>query len=268
MSQAKTTKVPMEELWKVRPRIGLDPLDTLRWALEFAQRDLEELTPGDWENLRLELTVFATMQLSKWRGQKPKAMRGPGGYDIFMKVRAPSREPPMIEVATDQEIRDTQADFRRIFSRLYDKGWVSIGPVEIEYLATRRKIRGNLPRELVARMFALVKGIRFGALRYLAEHLMFFGELLEVCHDTTCGRWFVQSRKNQVYCSPQCQTRANTRIYRGNQIFQEVAGRRPTVDEKKQILKFSPQEVREFAEKVLRQQPKPRRKQPRRKGGK
>ncbi len=232
MSQKASREIRWEQLERVLPRVGTDPLDRLQWALDFSKNDLGALTPGDWDNLRLELAAFS-----------------------LPHVGVEARD-SLFEMMGDEKILLLQEEIRELLADLYSLGFAYIQVSSIVHLVTRRRLP---PKEQAP------FNLRGRILQKLAELLMSFGDLLETCPE--CQRWFMRGRKNQIYCGPQCQTRVNTRIYRGNQIFQEVAARGPTVDEKKQILKFSPQEVREFAEKVRRQQPKPRRKRPRRKGG-
>ena len=60
------------------------------------------------------------------------------------------------------------------------------------------------------------------ALHQLAQEMEVAGHLLKACAappprgkaTERCGRWFVQRRPQQAYCSPQCQSRASTRAYR------------------------------------------------------
>jgi len=249
MSQTASMKVPWKDIERFMPRIGVNPLERLQWALSFGQKDLELLTSGDRDNLRLELTAFAEKQLRNLRfgrWQLPKSIADASVEDFGDR-----------EIPTDKELLDIHAKFHQILSELYTIGLVII-PVEQQYLAIRLtelirslppgyKAEAALRRKDKATAFTItdlppnlrlppkhtlsvelsLKGdLHVRALHNLAELLSTFGDLLEICPDEKCGRWFVRGRRNQVYCSPQCQTRVNTRNFRKRLAEQQRAPRR------------------------------------------
>src|SRR5215469_14457179 len=49
---------PAEQIVQVQPRVGRTLRNRLQWALDFARRDLDQLTVGDWANLQREFVAF------------------------------------------------------------------------------------------------------------------------------------------------------------------------------------------------------------------
>src|SRR5258708_23050554 len=98
--------VDCQEVIQVQERVGLPPRARLKWALDFARRDLGRLTTFDWENLRREIAAFALFLIPYDRvGSEQAAQRLAGVVrdpDTFPRQppRVPSRE--QLETAHDE----------------------------------------------------------------------------------------------------------------------------------------------------------------------
>ncbi len=198
MSKAGTTKVPAAALAEAMRRVGRDSKDRLQWVLGFAQRDLGNLTPGDWENLRLELPAFATSPVV-WEHLRATL------------DRIPLVQNSLVPALTETEITQLQGEVRGLLDRLYKHGTARIGPLSVTYQVSRQE--GTPAFTMPGVLPASPGDFRSRVLQTMAELLLGYGDHLKVC-EAKCGRWFVAGRPNQVYCSLRCQSRAKTRQYR------------------------------------------------------
>lgn len=210
--------------------MGRDPADRLQWALEFARRDIDKQTGGDWENLCAEIDAFATTLV--WWDRLPKYHRKKLRQD-FGRHKFPATitfSPPSREV-----IRQTQARFRAVLADLQEKRRADIGPILVNYaiLWHRSPPRRRDPATELHNMFfppfyvdiapqtrprpVQLVGADFEeyALVKFAELLAGHPGLIRICPEQKkCGHWFVARRLNQEYCSKRCQTRAAVRAFR------------------------------------------------------
>ncbi len=196
---AGTKEVPAAAMAEAMRRVGRGHKERLQWLLDFAQRELGHLTPGDWQNLRLELPAFATSPVA-WERLRATLDR----------ISLPQTS--VVPALTEAEITDLQGEVRGLLDRLYRHGRTEIGPLSLSYRISGREdasaftIPGVLPGS--------PGDFRSRVLQTLAELLVGYGDLLQVCPEEKCGRWFVAGRPKQVYCSLLCQSRAKTRQYR------------------------------------------------------
>ncbi len=196
---AGTTKVPAAALAEAMRRVGRDSKDRLQWVLGFAQRDLGNLTPGDWENLRLELPAFATSPVV-WEHLRATL------------DRIPSAQKSLVPALTEKEITQLQGEVRGLLDRLYKHGTARIGPLSVTYQVSRQE--GTPAFTMPGVIPAFPGDFRSRVLQTMAELLLGYGGLLKLCPEAKCRRWFVAGRPNQKHCSLRCQSRAKTRQYR------------------------------------------------------
>jgi hypothetical protein len=175
-------------------RIGFSPRSRLAWAVRAVQRPRKELTPGDWDNLRLELLGFI------WPGNMPEsAAHGPPSKEDAQE--AVNRMGGIIEAAIKRQsvILSNIKDAVRVLrwdpeTFIYRVVWG--GQADLTW--------GDAAAEQLGRLLERV------------------GSLLKECpapavrgrEGETCGTWFVAKRPNQDYCSGTCQSRASTRAKR------------------------------------------------------
>ena len=277
-------QVHMDEIEKFQSRVGITFEKRLQWALDFAQRDLNNLSRGDWDNLRMEMGAFAmhvptqgvegeqtvrrlvqkipkrevSEEISKARQRAQEDIR----KGRIHRPRQPYGSQTFGMVPTEQEIRQAQVELRRIVEHLVSRGTAQIGPVHVSYTVSRRdktQISPPGPRVAVLSIFPEDRGdFSKGILPVLAYYMGAYGAIIEVCPE--CKRFFLTGRTNQTYCGTQCQWRVNQRKGRGIRIFQEGVGRPPTDDEAQRIAHLLAHQVREFAESIRQQQPPPQRK--------
>jgi hypothetical protein len=186
-----TERIGFEELAKIQGRVGDTPVQRLRWAVEFAQRDLDGLSDGDWANLRSELAAFDSWvipldQVTSRRARK--ALRD--------GTEPPDADPRGFALPSERDVRAIQDGVRLTVRMLLDTDETVIEPAKVSFVITRDSRRSWLFR---------LPGPAWGGLALA---------LVRECPEPKCRRWFVASRTNQWFCSTRCQTRASTRAYR------------------------------------------------------
>jgi hypothetical protein len=171
----------------------------VEWAVAYAQEDLEAMRPGRREDLRQELQMYLA------------SVVGLGSYD------------GMVELPTDEEMREIRQTLDEIVQSVLDKRPVHIG----QYHATLELV----PMTDEGRPYLLNSGqhamqkveLARYALATMIAKLWAEGHRIKCCPalkprakaGELCGRWFV-GRPNQRFCSPRCQNRAGTRASRKN----------------------------------------------------
>ena len=229
-------------------RVGRTRIKRLEWAINFAQVEFEKLTPGDYDNLRLELSAFINL--------------GDHG-DI-----APSFVPPegeALTVVSSKIVHTVNRSFRRILDSFENKQCAELGPFKIGYSLTLAGwVAGEVKRRGKRQIDAAVEEffdrrqqqrLLYGDRDQVA--LLTFGQLLDQfisgvrrCLDETCGRWFVAWRSNQEYCTRTCKSRAATRAKR---VRDRIGGARPNAQgDKKSGSKVTEREVRRVLESEIR----------------
>jgi hypothetical protein len=177
----RRTDRPGDEQAKHAARVGSTPEAQLAWLVDFAQRPLEAATAGDLDNLaRQARLVFAERDTV---------------------------------AATIDQLRRLQEHTRRLLA----------GTLAGVDLPLRNVVMALDAEAARVRLFARSLDLQAQALATVGERLLTAGHLLRACaapalrSQEPCGRWFVQARPQQAYCSATCQSRASVRAYRDRQ---------------------------------------------------
>src|SRR5262249_4509501 len=151
----------------------------LQWSLDFAKRDLDSLTEGDWFNLRREVVVF--------RG--PDLLFGGGAYHTSPRA-----------LPSPDDLREIQRRWRHLVGRMLQGETVEVGRLTFSIL-----IRRVLPdMTATTTVHAGDPGAMYQLLTLLGDQ----AHRVTECPEAGCRRWFVVRRAGQVYCGRQCQMRA------------------------------------------------------------
>ena len=204
---AERERVTADEVEQIQPRVGRSPADRLQWALDFAQKDLNTLTVGDWANLRRELAAFRGFTVFPTQVKNRRVLNA-----LLELGRHNWGSQTFVELPMEEQTRQAQAEFRRIVDRLLTRGMVAIGPHQVTHYVSRLD-KTQIPPERRASLSTWTRGASPG-LEQFTYLLGAYAALVGVCPEPKCQRWFVAGRTNQTYCSTRCQTRATTRTYR------------------------------------------------------
>lgn len=187
-------------------RVGLTPLDRLRWALEFAGRDIAQARSHELAELRRDLYAFMdSLRIGRATWEKP----------AYVVREALSRVRPAL-LPRQEELAEAHVAFGKVFEHLFESGGVKIGPIRsaaagFQAFVSKRDEAGIITFEPVWDVESTPED-RFG-LSVLAFFLGWVSHIRR-CRESNCSRWFVQARRNQDYCSRRCQSRATTRAKR------------------------------------------------------
>lgn len=178
--------------------------DRLRFAIGFVNTDLNSLRPGDWLNLRDDLSIF----LSGKTGE-PSAMAERGGL-----VATPFKK-PLPQDYTEEDFRVLQDSFKSIFDNL---SATEIHPIHIEgdfYLMSFKPLPRNDPRYYNVNLLHVSGPTKDMALLVLMGLLSNEpGDRVLRCPE--CNNYFYRIKK-QTYCSRACVNRATVREWRKTQ---------------------------------------------------
>ncbi|HEV8642369.1 MAG TPA: hypothetical protein VGV13_14835 [Methylomirabilota bacterium] len=156
--------------------------ERLEWAIRFAERDLDRFRPGDWLNLRDDLTAFLEAKGAPIPFPSPKEL-------------------------PESALRDLQEDVRALLGQVAPARPLKWRMVEI---------KGPLLLNVIAGPPAWVRSAghpRDAVLLSLAWLLAADPSAVRRCPEPACHRLFYRVRR-QVYCSTPCVKRANKRAER------------------------------------------------------
>jgi hypothetical protein len=216
----------LDELGKARNRIG-QTIDSIAiWFARFAQRDLQNLSTGEWTDLLYEVASISEFQFQltgeralwscaittqDWTGKE--RTKDEGELQRWMQLFAdhandgsllyplpPYALPPRDAVAQlQQETIDALTELHEHHTYTVD-----LPPVTLMCLSHRST-------DEIARLGVLVNPPQL--FRYnLAWTIGMSAVRIRRCNE--CRQWFFADRKNKTYCSISCQSRAGTRRYR------------------------------------------------------
>lgn len=182
------------------PRVGSTPQDRLRWALGHVEVPLSERTPGDIENLRMEIVYFIHAR----RPVRP----------VFSGVLV-ADDKGTVDAPSDREVAQILEVFDGLLKAALHRETVSVATVKL----FRFLVWDPSSEEFVARETPKDEETWLLSSRWLlGQDIEKAGHLVKTCPapaprrepGDTCGRTFVAKRPNQTYCSATCQTRAST----------------------------------------------------------
>jgi hypothetical protein len=202
-------RISAADLMRVYNWVGRNAKVRLRWALSFAQRELDGLTPSEWTDLRWEMFAFAQFRIASDAVERPEAQ------DALREAGQGRRHLPMdVRLPTDRRLREAQTEYRRIVAELLRHGHVVVGPLEVRYWIVRGyTVQRDIAHPATAELSVETKGGVEGV-ESLAHLLGAYAHLVQVCPEPKCQRWFVAGRTNQQFCSTRCQSRHTTRAKR------------------------------------------------------
>ena len=198
MNPTARQRVPVteiDEIEKTKAKLG-DKADRLAWALDFAQENLGEASPGWWTDAQLTLAAL-TRAGGRTRGSQS-------------------------EVLTREEIQGVQRRFARYVGEWISKRRVRLGRSTQELWIELETGPGGEEEAALRFDLKLPKAYSPDRVAFeLALLLMPNGSMVKVCQapkawgkGEKCSRWFL-GRPNRRYCSLTCQSRAGARLARG-----------------------------------------------------
>lgn len=188
---------PTQRWWKEILRIGKTASARLRWAVDFAQRDLTDLTSGEWTDLQSALKTFIAFPFPPFSDRQPAR---------FIYSKGSSR-------LTQDEVKEVQQTYRDFITRLATKRKATTPALKIRlgaYVIPDFHHPNRMMVGVTHNSEDRVTDAMYGLFWLLAA----YGLLLRQCPERTCRRVFVATRKNQSYCSTRCLSRYKTREYR------------------------------------------------------
>lgn len=213
-----------EEWSATLDRVGWTPKERLAWAVRTVQAPRRALTPGDRDNLRRDLGVFAS--------------GGPKGGGAEWSAEEGIAGPP------EGEVRSILEDLARILQAAVKHEPVTVARrvAELSVFWDPGFQEGPYRRPPGFVLWDQDEDHDWGisARCVLSRLLVEHGHLLKECSapelrggpEEKCGTWFVANRPRQAYCSSRCQTRAATRAYRAahaaRQVMKKKAPKRRT----------------------------------------
>jgi len=230
---SRSQRVAWIDLERAQLRVGTVPRKRLEWAIAFAATNLEDRTAAELVDLRLQLTAFRWALIwwsripNPWRDRlMPKFGHHQLAGDIGLEDSTGTGHSPVF--FNVDELRKTQERFQAVLAAL------QVGSYD---LTLRAKVDISIrPRQKLDRGIKDFDNVPFygsglfspliriedkmeGALFRLAELLDVFGELVHRCPEERggCGRVFLASRTDRVFCSQQCLSRSTTKAWRAKQ---------------------------------------------------
>ena len=165
------------------------PSRAVEWLLEFAQLDLNNLSPGQWTDLSAELAIF-----SKYG---PVASRPPSiaGWIGSRSMPSPSRK----------DATAWQRLIRAALNSLLDDGFAKFPPVQVTGHIYYFKSKDIVDTWIRAK--GREQSFIYHAFRSLE------GEVRRITRCEQCQRIYLADRKTQKFCSIKCQGRATQRRF-------------------------------------------------------
>ena len=219
---AENNQATAAQIQQVQPRVGLTARARLQWALDFTQRDFKSLTLGDLANLQLEFLAFRDFLISPDMVNDPRI---PALLADHVRLKSKENPPPPPRGATLETIRWVKVDPRPLPTktalRRAQSLWreMILPLLEPNGMMTRVRyfrVSVDIQRlDQIGRSHMSLKAEQDpSAQLHVATLLGAYAHLVHVCPESVCRRWFVATRRGQVYCGRTCQNRATIREYR------------------------------------------------------
>jgi hypothetical protein len=198
--------------------------ERLKFAVQFAQLDMDKLRPGDWMNLRDDLEQFiygsherrtqASEELAKLVKRSPHD-RELIAREVFRRTREIHHlEPPQPHEYPEDAFRTLQEDVRSLVRGLVgsrDRRGNAILPVTVAVhlaIIVVPRIDGEPERRILTPI-----GPTRDVFLWILSHLLEQGPTDAIRQCLECDTIFYRVRKQQ-YCSRRCVMRANMRKWR------------------------------------------------------
>jgi len=209
-----------QERLPFNPQRAITPEDRLRFAVRFAQMDLDTLRPGDWLNLREDFLGFLMMPMHVRHVQpySPKLVTSIVSLEASPEIFQPlislgmlgiiPEECPSAEAFSEDDFRALQADVRDWFGALTHPE----SPSE-KWLPPAKPMQGRVvPTNRALQVLAPVRDLFLWHLLLLVlqEPL----DRIRRCPE--CETIFYRVKK-QAYCSRTCGNRVTQRRWRERQ---------------------------------------------------
>jgi hypothetical protein len=185
----------VEQVRRAAHRMGMSREAKVKWAIGFAGTDLTTITGADWVNFQLQLAAFTTpiVKIMKYAKDSEKLPLSRGSF--------PSKD----------EIERVHAQFNSLLNSFEGYGEISFEyggetPIKTSVYLWQAE-DGTYSISYEARDFVVKAMIVLTQL--LADH----GQRVRTCPEERhgCGKRFLTSRSDQIYCSTTCVSRATTR---------------------------------------------------------
>ncbi len=184
-------------------RVGDTPREHLQWALRHVETPPGQRTPGDRENLRMEIAALIA------RRPVPPIYSG-----VLMG------DDKGLDAPSDDEVVQILGAFNEMLTAALNREKVPVATVKLSrFLSWHPASERFVPDE---RVKDIEDTWLLSARWLIGQDIEKAGHLLKECPahaprgepGETCKTLFVAKRPNQTYCSGTCQTRAATRAYR------------------------------------------------------
>ncbi len=205
----------MKELMQACLRIGMRPKKGMEWILNFSNKDLDQLSAGDWENLIYEVVWF-----SIWGPPLPGSEAVPSGGDLQDSILDPNRPLPTKEIIG--EIQGwTKARLEEFIAH-----WETVIPLQPKSIIVVKRDRKTGRAEMMLKTDVLYQGFAFS----FAQILRMAGAGLNQC--PAC-RIYYSGRSNQTYCTTRCQNRVSLQKFRTKAQPASRTSKKPVTRKKK-----------------------------------
>ena len=183
-------------------RIGSTPVRNMEWLLQFNEQALDRLSPEEWKYLQEEILAFSLLGLLRFRGR--------GRYPSTDEVRRFAEVP--FRTRTSQEFLKNLAQEMQDRSRRAISEFLSQGAIVLPRTPSREIVR--MPFGVFEIPQQPDDPVSF-FLEHLIGLLLDVGSRLLACGAPDCQRTaFVQTRRNQRFCSHTCRSRIAIREWR------------------------------------------------------
>lgn len=207
-----------DEEIRAAQRIGTTPDQAMRWVLRFAQTDLASLSEGQWLDLRAEVHVFMRQGPAlkfggtvahigaafDWGGAPPKEDRPPRKR-ITVTIRPSPEQVAALQTQTRETLKGALAGHTLIFE---------LGPLRLYVAPSHRMAKRSF---LSINTHTPVDAFGFHLAYLLTQHRLRLRECPE------CKTKFLADRRNQVFCSPRCQSRVRQRRWKRHHLTKKRA---------------------------------------------
>ena len=202
------------ELAKAWQRMGNTSADVMRWLLRFERCDLSTLSSGDWSNLQYELIAFRQ-----------------DGVSLIDNALAHMMDPPLDSVHEDLMKHMSQpqiVSFQKMVTQTLE-AIKTKQPTQLKFPSFERCLYFNPVRRSIAMSGKVVarppqwvlrstmhdpmEALTYWFLELMKDH----ANAIRQCPESgqpVCQGLFLAERKNQSFCSVNCQSRAATRRFR------------------------------------------------------